>query len=196
MTRLVLTAHGVDPDLVKMVPIGEPQVRALALGAGRIDATTMSVGVWNRFRDRPNLKVLLSTGDFFRAAPVLNKIVVTGKETLNTKRPAIERFVAAVVNASRAFSSDSNMWVEAMAAARPEVPRNELKELSETFSESWSVNGGLDLTQVRYSIGQYYKGQDFHNVRQIDADELLDTQPLSSVLGRIGVIAGRDPSTP
>ena len=49
-----------------MVALGERYVRALALSTKRIDATTMSVGVWNRFRDRPDLKVLLSAEDFFR----------------------------------------------------------------------------------------------------------------------------------
>ena len=45
MTRLVLAAHGVDVEKVKMVALGEPHVRALALSTRRIDATTMSVGV-------------------------------------------------------------------------------------------------------------------------------------------------------
>ena len=84
MTRLVLAAHGVDAARSKWWRLGEPQVRALALGARRIDATTMSVGVWNRFRNRPALKVLLSAEDYFNAAPVLNKVIVAEQDWLAT----------------------------------------------------------------------------------------------------------------
>jgi NitT/TauT family transport system substrate-binding protein len=196
MTRLVLVAHGVDAKRVKMVAIGEPQVRALALGARRIDATTMSIGVWNRFRDRPDLKVLLSAEDYFRAAPVLNKVIVGDEATLVAKRPAVERFVAAIIKASRAFASDPNTWVEAMVVARPDVPRGELDGLARSFSRSWSVNGGLDPTQVAYSIEQYYREEDFRQLRRVDVDELLDTKPIISVLKRIGVMPGLDPNIP
>ena len=97
MSRLVLAAHGVDVEKVKVVAFGEPHVRALSLSARRIDATTMSVGIWNRFRDRPGLKVLLSDEDYFNAAPVLNKVIVADQDFLAARRPAVERFVAALV---------------------------------------------------------------------------------------------------
>ena len=196
MTRLVLAAHGVDPERVKMVAIGEPQVRALALGARRIDATTMSIGVWNRFRNRPEFKVLLSAEDYFRAAPVLNKVIVVDEATLATKRPAIERFVAAIIKASRAFATDPNMWVEAMVTARPDVLRDELNELARSFSRSWSVNGGLDPAQVAFSIEQHYREQEFRNLRHVEVNEFLDTGPITSVLERIGVMPSLDPNVP
>ena len=196
MTRLVLAAHGVDVEKVKMVAMGEPQLRALALSAGRIDATTMSIGVWNRFRNRPEFKVLLSAEDYFRSAPVLNKVIVVDEATLVAKRSAIERFVAAIIKVSRAFAADPNMWVEAMATARPDVPRDELDELARSFSRSWSVNGGLDPAQVAYSIEQLYREQDFRNLRRVGVDEFLDTRPIISVLERIGVMPGLDPNVP
>jgi NitT/TauT family transport system substrate-binding protein len=196
MTRLVLAAHGVDTEKVKMVAMGEPHIRALALGAERIDAATMSIGVWNRFRNRTELKVLLSAADYFRAAPVLNKVIVVDEATLVAKRSVIERFVAAIIKASRAFAADPNMWVEAMATARPDVPRDQLDELARSFSRSWSVNGGLDPAQVAYSIEQLYREQDFRNLRRVGVDELLDTRPIISVLERIGVLPGLDPNVP
>jgi NitT/TauT family transport system substrate-binding protein len=192
MTRLVLAAHGADPDKVKVVALGEPQVRALALGARRIDATTMSVGVWNRFRNRPALKVLLSAEDYFNAAPVLNKVIVAEQDWLATRRPAVERFVAAIIKASRTFAADPGAWVEAMHLARPEVPRDELRELAHSFARSWSVNGGLDPAQVAYSIEQLYRDPEFRESRRVTADEILDDGPLRAVLSRSGVIPGLD----
>jgi NitT/TauT family transport system substrate-binding protein len=192
MTRLVLASHGVDIEKVKMVALGEPHVRALALSARRIDATTMSVGTWSRFRDRPGLKVLLSDDDYFKAAPVLNKVIVAEQDVLAARRPAVERFVAALVKASRAFAADPNAWVEAMRVVRPEVPRGELEELARSFARHWSVNGGLDPAQVVYSIEQLYRQPDFRELRRVGADEVLDLGPLGAVLSRIGIIEGID----
>lgn len=192
MTRLVLAAHGVDVEKVKIVALGEPHTRALALSARRIDATTMSVGTWSRFRDRPGLKVLLSDDDYFNAAPVLNKVIVAEQDVVTARRPAVERFVAALVKASRTFAADPGAWVEAMRQVRPDVPQRELEELARSFARHWSVNGGLDPAQVSYSIEQLYRQAEFRDVRRVNADELLDMAPLRSVLSRIGIMAGID----
>jgi len=192
MTRVVLAVHGVDPAKVRMVAMGEPQTRALALGARRIDATTMSVGVWNRFRGRPELKVLLPAEAFFRAAPLLNKVIAADEDLLAARRPAVERFVAAILKASRAFAANPDAWVAAMHSVRPEVPRAELTELAASFARSWSVNGGLDPAHVAYSIEQHYREPEFRELRRVGADELIDNGPLAAVLARIGVMAGLD----
>jgi NitT/TauT family transport system substrate-binding protein len=192
MTRLVLASHGVDVEKVKMVTLGEPHVRALSLSARRIDATTMSVGMWSRFRDRPGLKVLLSDEDYFNAAPVLNKVIVAEQDVLAARRSAVERFVAALVKASRTFAADPGAWVEAMRHARPDVPQRELEELARSFARHWSVNGGLDPAQVTYSIEQLYRQPEFRELGRVGADELLDLGPLGSVLSRIGIVAGLD----
>jgi NitT/TauT family transport system substrate-binding protein len=196
MTRLVLAARGVDVDKVKMMSIGQPLARVMALDVKRVDATTISLGVWNRFRNRPDLKVLLSAEDYFRAAPVLNKVIAVEAATLAAKRPAVERFVAAIVKASRAFATDPKLWVEAMAVARPDVPSDELDELARSFARSWSVNGGLDLAQVAHTIEWLYQGEEFRDIRRVGPGEFLDTGPILSVLERLGVISGLDPNAP
>jgi NitT/TauT family transport system substrate-binding protein len=195
MTRLVLAARGVDADKVKAVTLGEPQVRALALSARRIDATTMSVGVWNRFRHRPDLKVLLSAEDYFSAAPVLNKVIVAEENLLAARRATIERFVTALIKASRAFAANSDLWIDAMHRARPEVPRAELAELARSFAHSWSVNGGLDRARVAYSIGQFYQDPEFREIRRVRAEEIIDGRVVAAVLSRIGAISGLDEPT-
>ncbi|MSO67382.1 MAG: ABC transporter substrate-binding protein [Pseudolabrys sp.] len=196
MSRLVLRSLGVDAEKVRMVAVGEPHVRALSLSTGRIDATTMSTGVWNRFRSRPELKVLLSAEDYFRAAPALNKVIAVDEATLAAKRPAIERFITAIIKASRAFEAEPGVWVDAMAAARPDVPREELADLALSFRHNWSVNGGLDPARVGYSIEQHYREPDFQNMRRISIDEFLDIEPTAAVLARIGIIPGHDPNAP
>jgi NitT/TauT family transport system substrate-binding protein len=196
MTRLVLAAYGVDAEKVKVVALGEPHVRALALSVRRVDATTMSVGVWNRFRHRPGLKVLLSAEDYFKAAPVLNKVIVAEENLLVTRRPAVERFVTALIKASRAFADDPETWVEAMHRARPDIARSELAELARSFVRSWSVNGGLHPAQFAYSIEQLYRDPEFRGTRRVPADELLDGSPIAAVLARIGVFRGQDEPAP
>jgi NitT/TauT family transport system substrate-binding protein len=152
----------------------------------------MSLGVWNRFRGRPELKVLLSAEDYARSAPVLNKVIVAKEETLAAKRTAIERFVAAIIKASRAFASSPAVWADAMSRARPDIPRGELDELAHVFARSWSVNGGLDPAQVAYSIEQHYRAPEFGHVRGVGVDEFLDLGPIRSVLARIGTMPGLD----
>src|SRR5690606_32607785 len=46
LSMKVLTSAGLDTDSMEVVAIGQPGVRAQALIAGQIDATTMSIGVW------------------------------------------------------------------------------------------------------------------------------------------------------
>ena len=46
LSALVLTSLGHDLDASEIVTLGQPNVRAQALAAGQIDATTMSIGTW------------------------------------------------------------------------------------------------------------------------------------------------------
>jgi NitT/TauT family transport system substrate-binding protein len=46
LSMKVLESEGVDTDALEIVTLGQPAVRAQALAAGQIDATTMSIGVW------------------------------------------------------------------------------------------------------------------------------------------------------
>ena len=46
LSSKVLTSAGVDMDSLSVVTLGQPSVRAQALAAGQVDATTMSIGVW------------------------------------------------------------------------------------------------------------------------------------------------------
>ena len=62
----VLATKGVDPGALEFVTIGQPNVRAQALAAGQIDATTMSIGVWLSIPDKTGLHVLIIAGGLLR----------------------------------------------------------------------------------------------------------------------------------
>jgi NitT/TauT family transport system substrate-binding protein len=191
-TRAVLSALGVDPGKVRMVAIGEPMVRAQALVAGQIDATTISLGVWNRIRGQPDLKILVTPQDYAQAAPGLSKVMVADEVTLAAKRRAIERFISAIVLASRAFAAEPRIWVDAMRAARPDVPRAELDELAQLFAASWTVNGGLNPELLSASLERHYGEDDFKGLRRLTVAECVDTGPLDRVLQRLGIMPGLD----
>jgi NitT/TauT family transport system substrate-binding protein len=140
----------------------------------------------------PELKVLLAAEDYFSAAPVLNKVIAAEQDVLAARRPAVEKFVAAIIKASRVFAADPHVWVEAMQRVRPDVPRGELEELARSFALSWSANGGLDPAHVTYSLEQLYHEPDFRELRRVGADEVLDTAPIAAVLQRIGTASGLD----
>lgn len=192
LSRLVLSSMGVDFTKLKMVAIGQPRVRAQALAGGRVDATTMSIGVWSSIKDTSKLKVLVPQAAYFKAAPLLSKVNVVSDETLKTKRPEIEAFVRAIVRLSREFARDPDKWADAMAKARPEIPRAKLDKLARAYAESWSVNGGLNLKQVAYTTERNYRRKDFKGLRRVAAAEWVDTGPIDAVLKQIDTIKGMD----
>lgn len=192
LSRLVLSSMGVDAAKLKMVAIGQPRVRAQALVGGRIDATTMSIGVWSSIKDTSKLKVLVPQVSYFKAAPLLSKVNVVSDETLKTKRGEIEAFVRAIIRLSREFAQEPEKWADAMAKARPEIPRAKLDKLAQAYAESWSVNGGLNLKQVAYTTDRNYRRKDFKDLRRVAPGEWVDTGPIDAVLRQIDTVKDMD----
>ena len=141
--------RGGRPDKIDFVAIGQPNVRAQALAAGQIDATTMSIGVWLSIPDRTGLAVLVPVDDYFAAAPVINKVNVVPDAVLSAKHDQVAAVVRALIKASRDFASQPELWVDAMAMARPDVDRATLEMLARSFTGSWSVNGGLNRNELQ-----------------------------------------------
>jgi NitT/TauT family transport system substrate-binding protein len=192
LSSKVLASRGVDPTSLEIVAIGQPNVRAQALAAGRIDATTMSVGVWLALPDKAGLHVLVDPDAYFDAAPVLNKVNVVPDEVLATRRDDVEKVVAALVKASRDFARSPDIWVDAMASARPDVDRETLQTLAASFVKAWSVNGGLNREEVEATVAWTYATPDFADLRPVGFDEWVDLGPLESVLKAEGVAPGDD----
>lgn len=187
LSTRVLASGGVDTDAVDFVAIGQPNVRAQALAAGQIDATTMSLGVWLAMPEKTGLHVLVDTDAYFAAAPVLNKVNVVPDAVLAARRDDVVKVVRALVKASRDFAAKPETWVEAMAAARPDVDRATLEELARQFAGSWSLNGGLNRDEIEATVVWEYATPDFEDLRPVPFEEWVDLSILGDVLGSEGV---------
>jgi NitT/TauT family transport system substrate-binding protein len=193
LSTKVLASKGVDTDRVDFVNIGQPNVRAQALAAGQIDATTMSIGVWLSLPDRTGLDVLVSPDDYFRAAPVINKVNVVPDAVIAARPDDVAAVVRAIVKASRDFAGDPSLWVEAMATARPDVDRETLETLARSFAGSWSVNGGLNRDELQATADWTYESEDFAGLREVALDEWVDLRFVGDVLKSEGVAPDHDP---
>jgi NitT/TauT family transport system substrate-binding protein len=60
LSRYVLRQHGLDSEAVQIVSVGSPQMRLKALAAGKIHATTTSIGTWTALADKPGLHLVVS----------------------------------------------------------------------------------------------------------------------------------------
>ena len=70
---LTLKAMGVNPASMAMVAMGVPSTRAQALVAGRVDATTMSIGTWATIQREAGIRILVDHNTFFENATVVEK---------------------------------------------------------------------------------------------------------------------------
>lgn len=192
LSSRVLATKGVDPATLELVAIGQPNVRAQALAAGQIDATTMSIGVWLAMPDKEGLAVLIGPDDYYAAAPVLNKVNVVPDAVLAERREDVVAVVRAIVKASRDFAHRPETWVDAMATARPDVDRATLEELGRTFAGSWSVNGGLNRDEIATTVAWTYQTPDFADLRPVAIDEWVDFGVVGAVLESEGVDVEHD----
>jgi NitT/TauT family transport system substrate-binding protein len=174
LSSKVLEANGVDVSTVEFVAIGQPNVRAQALAADQIDATTMSIGVWMALPDKEGLHVLIDQEAYYAAAPVVQKVNVVTDEVLENRRDDVAGVVRALITISRDFAAEPTKWVDAMAAARPDVSREDLMALAEAFAESWSVNGGLNREELEFTVDWTYESPDLEGVRRVELSEWVD----------------------
>lgn len=190
LSRLVLTKLGANVDKIDYVALGQPNVRGQALAAGRVDATTMSIGVWESLPEKANLAVLVNQAKYYEAAPLISKINVITAETAKTKAAAVEGVIKGIILASRDFAKNPSHWVDAMAKARPDVKRETLEFLAEAYKESWSANGGIDIAAAGYTTDSLYQGEDFKDLRKVPVSEWIDTAFVDKVLS----VSGKHPA--
>jgi len=187
MTRLVLAKYGVDVDKLQYLAIGQPPIRAQALVAGQIDATAISVGIWTTMPDRRGLSVLVDQPDFYKAAPFISKLSVVTDTVAKTKAQQVGAVVRAIILASRDFAKNPSLWVNAMAAARPDVKRSDLEALAVIYRKSWSVNGGLNLDSLRFTADTLYRtSPDFKDLRRVEPGDWIDMSFINAVLRTTG----------
>ena len=192
LSSKVLQDGGTDASKLNFVAIGQPPVRAQALAAGQVDATTMSIGVWMALPDKTGLHVLIDQEAYYEAAPVVQKVNVVTDEVLAARREDVAGVVRALVAISRDFAKEPEKWVDAMAKARPDVSRENLAELAKAFAESWSVNGGLNKAELEFTTEWAYQSPDLEGVRAVQLAEWVDFSLVDEVLKSREVHPGFD----
>lgn len=194
MTRVVFAKLGVNPDSVQYLAIGQPDVRAQALLAGQIDATTFSIGIYTTLPDKSNIKLLVNQADYFKNAPFVSKLNVVTDDTVKNRPKDIQAVVQALIVASRDFAAKPQIWVDAMAAARPDVTRAQLTDLVASYAHSWSVNGGLNLATLQFTTDTLYRGPDFKDLPMVSPSQWIDPSYIKNVLRSLGVDRAGDPT--
>jgi NitT/TauT family transport system substrate-binding protein len=187
LSSKVLAAKGVAADGVSYVAIGQPNVRAQALVAGQVDATTMSLATWVTVQGEKGIKVLVNADDYYATLPLVNKGNAVTTKVLAEKPEAIRRFTAALIKASRYFAENKQGWVDAMAKLRPDIMRSDLEYLWDQFGASWAVNGQLNMSAYQTSTDFLYESGTFNDAPRIQAKDWADPQFVDAVLKDIGV---------
>jgi NitT/TauT family transport system substrate-binding protein len=188
----VFEGLGLDTDKLDIVSVGQPNVRAQALAAGRIDSTTVSIGTWLSVPDKTGLKVIVPQDEYYEQAPAVSKVNVVNNTVLAERRDDVEAVIRAIIKASRDFAADPQKWVDAMAKARPDISVDNLKELADNYKNSWSVNGGMNRKELDYTVGWLYEGEDFKNLPEVPFEKWADLSLVDDVLADIGKADGED----
>lgn len=193
LSSAVLGSHGVSLGALVQVPLGQPAVRGQALMAGRVDATTLSIGSYLSLPERGDLHLLIGVEEYFKAAAVVSKVDVVARPTLTERAGDLDRVLEALTLAARDYAADPTRWAEAMARARPDVAPATLSELAGYYRASWTVNGGVQRTELLHAQTWYGRGMERNTGWVVDPQKWMDFAPMDRVLARIGVSELGDP---
>lgn len=192
LSTKVLSDAGIKVDSLEMVGLGQPNIRAQALAAGQVAATTMSIGAYLALPEHEKLPVLVSVEDYYKAAPVVSKVNAVTTETLEKRGTEVEAVIEALTLAARDMAKDAKAWPEAMAALRSDVKPETLATLGEAFLTSWSVNGGVQLDELKFTQDWLYQSEDFKGLPAVEVSAWADFGPADKVLAKIGTVEGAD----
>ena len=190
LSMKVLASEGLDTNTLNLLAIGQPGVRAQALVAGQIDATTMSIGVWLSIPDKTGFHVLIDQEPYYAAVPVINKVNVVTQQVLDDRRSEVEGVIRALIKLSRDFAADPDSWAAAMVPYAPNTDEDGLKALAATFAGTWSVNGGMNPADLQYTQDWLYSTEDFRDVPAVTLDQWVDFGPVDAVLADVGTVDG------
>ena len=188
----VLEAHGISMAAMEVVTLGQPAVRARALVAGQVDATTMSIGTWLSIPDRSGIAILVPADDYYARAPVVNKVNVVTAEVLETRRDDVIALVRALTRISRDFAAEPGLWAAAMETHAPQMAPETLQELARSFAGGWSVNGGMGRDELQFTQNWVYRTDDFKGATPVDLDSWVDFTVADDVIAELGVVEDAD----
>lgn len=192
-SMLTLKAMGLNPAALTVIAMGTPSTRAQSLVAGRVDATSVSLGTWVTIQREPGVKILVDHNTFFENATVVEKVNAATTKVIEEKPEQLRRFTAAIVKAARHFAENQESWVNAITKRRTKLDRGDAMNLWTSFKSSWAVNGLLNLDTYKKTADFYYQTASFEKVPRIEISEWTDTRFLDGVLKDTGVYAQIDP---
>ncbi len=184
-TRRLLRAKGVAVSDLDLVALGDPSARAAALVAGRVDATTISIGTWSTISTATGVHVLVSPEEYFQAAPLVAKVDAVTAAVLAAKREPLRRFTRAVIRAVRYFAEHRQAWVDAMARRRQELDRPMLAALWDRFRGHWAVDGGMDPGQLNATADILYGSSELRALPRVPIARWTDQPDLEIVLAQL-----------
>lgn len=190
LSMKVLASEELDVDALDVLAIGQPAVRAQSLLAGRIDATTMSIGVWLSIPDKSGFHLLVDQNAYYAAAPVINKVNAVTQKVLDERGAEVEGVIRALIRISRDFAAQPDTWAAAMVPYAPNTDEAGLQALATTFATSWSVNGGMNATDLQFTQDWLYSTEDFANVAPLALHQWVDFGPVDAVLAELGTVDG------
>jgi NitT/TauT family transport system substrate-binding protein len=194
LSTIALKALGLNPANLTMVAMGVPSTRAQALVAGRVDATSLSVGTWITIQKEPGVRILVDHNTYFENAAVVEKVNAVTTKVMDEKPEQLRRFTAAILKASRLFAENQESWVAAITKRRPDVDRQDAANLWTGFRTAWAVNGLMNLETYKKSADFFYQAGILEKVPRIEVGEWTDTRFVDGVLREIGVNAKFDPT--
>jgi len=192
LSRVVLAKLGVDVDKIQYLAVGQPGIRAQSLLAGQIDATSISIGAFSSIVDKSGISLLVDQSDFFHDAPFITKINVITDDVAKARPKDVAAVVRGVILASRDFAKNPALWAGAMAKLRPDVKPADLTALGAAYRTSWSVNGGIDLSALKFTTASLYRGPDFKDLKRVEPGDWIDTSYIDGVLKSVGVDRSMD----
>jgi len=194
LSTIALKALGLNPANLTMVAMGVPSTRAQALVAGRVDATSLSVGTWITIQKEPGVRILVDHNTYFENAAVVEKVNAVTTKVMDEKPEQLRRFTAAILKTSRLFAENQESWVAAITKRRPDVDRQDAANLWTGFRTAWAVNGLMNLETYKKSADFFYQAGILEKVPRIEVGEWTDTRFVDGVLREIGVNAKFDPT--
>ncbi|HET9550223.1 MAG TPA: ABC transporter substrate-binding protein, partial [Candidatus Binatia bacterium] len=193
LSSIALKALGLNPASLTMVAMGVPSTRAQALVAGRVDATSLSVGTWITIQKEPGVRILVDHNTYFENTAVVEKVNAATTKVLDEKPEQLRRFTSAILKTSRHFAENQDAWVAAITKRRPDLDRADAATLWTGFKTAWAVNGLMNLDVYRKSSDFFYQVGMLEKVPKIEVAEWADTRFVDGVLKEIGVNANADP---
>jgi NitT/TauT family transport system substrate-binding protein len=187
LTLAVLRGSGIAEDAPNFVAIGAPGARVQALAAGQVDATTVSTGTFLSIADQPGVHALMSANDFAAYTPNISKFVAALDSTVAEKPEALKRFVAALIDISRTFDANPEQWVDAVAAARDDLKREDLERTAKTLAGRWCVNGCFNSGELGKAVDFVYANPEFNDFAEVAVGDITDGSFVQAAVDAAGV---------